>query len=196
MNPVFDILRKAIARSIIIGAVVFGVILVPAPQALAQSSGSGSVLPATCNTGDIFYISTVPRGWYDCTATNMWKAPGGNQILLGAAKSVNINSAGTDTTAAIGATKYAVRRVVVTNASTSLGLSLATIGVYTGAGASGSTVVAPAVLTTLSSSSKYVDMSIALSSDTLASTPLYIRNVIAHGSAATVDVYVFGDSLP
>jgi len=115
--------------------------------------------------------------------------------LLGSATGVNLNSAGSDTAIPIAASKYIVRRVVVTNASTSLAVSAATLGLFTGAGGTGTTVVTPAILTALTSATKFLDQTLALTADTLTAATLFIRNVLAHGSSATVDVAIFGDIL-
>lgn len=111
-------------------------------------------------------------------------------------KSVNLNSAGSDNLMTIPYAKYIVRRVTVTNASTSLAASSATLGVFTSTGGGGTTVVTAATLTALSAASKFVDMTVALSADTTTSSTLYARNVIAHGSAATVDVHLDLQPIP
>lgn len=116
-----------------------------------------------------------------------------NDGLLTFATGVNINAAGTDVSLAVRASLYIVRRVVITNPSTSLGISLATLGVFTAASGGGTVVVTPALLTGLTAASKFADMSLALTANTLTASTLFLRNVIAHGSAATVDVYLFGD---
>lgn len=120
---------------------------------------------------------------------------GESSNILGVLKGVNINNAGSDNAITIPPAKYIVRRVVITNASTSLAVSPATLGVFTGAGGTGTTVVTAVTLTALSSASKFVDMALAVTADTLTSSTLYIRNVLAAGGAATVDVYIFGESL-
>lgn len=116
--------------------------------------------------------------------------------LLGYIKGMNINSAGSDNEVAIPYGKYVVRKIVVTNASTSLAVSIATVGVYTAAAAGGTTVVTAATITALSASSKFVDMTIAVVADAVTASLLFVRNVLAHGVVATVDVYIFGDVLP
>lgn len=42
--------------------------------ALLQAAGSGGSLPATCTTGDGFYLQTIlpPSGWFNCTSSNTW----------------------------------------------------------------------------------------------------------------------------
>lgn len=120
-------------------------------------------------------------------------AHGPNDNLLASAVGVSINAAGTDVSVSVRAGLYIVRHVVITNPSTSLGISLATLGVFTAASGGGTVVVAPAILTGLTTASKFADMTLALTSSTLTAATLFLRNVIAHGSAATVDVYLFGD---
>lgn len=115
--------------------------------------------------------------------------------ILGIFKALNINSAGSDNAITIPYAKYIVRKVIITNASADLTLGLATIGVFTGAGATGSTIVSAGAIAALSGSTKYLDMTIALTADILTAATLYIRNVLANGSSATVDVYIIGDVL-
>lgn len=115
--------------------------------------------------------------------------------VLGSVLSANLNSAGSDNAVAITAAKYIVRKIVVTNVSTSLAVSAATVGVFTGAGGTGTTVVTAATLTALSAATKYVDMALALTADVLSVATLYVRNVLAHGSAVTADVFIIGDVL-
>jgi hypothetical protein len=115
--------------------------------------------------------------------------------LLGSATGVNLNSAGSDTAIPIAASRYIVRRVVVTNASTSLAISAATLGLFTGAGGTGTTVVTPAILTALTGATKFLDQTLALTADVLTAATLFIRNSVAHGGVATVDVFIFGDIL-
>lgn len=108
---------------------------------------------------------------------------------------LNLNNAGSDNAVSIPFSNYIIRKVIVTNASTSLAASAATLGVFTATGGGGSTIVTAATLTALSSGTKFTDMTIALSADRLTASTLYIRNVLAHGSAATCDVYIMGDIL-
>lgn len=105
------------------------------------------------------------------------------------AKAVDLNTVG-DTAVKVPYAKYIVRRMTLTNASTSLGSSSATIGAYTGAGATGTTIVTPATATGLTAASKFNDRTIALSADSATSGTIYIRVGVAHGSAATCDVYI------
>lgn len=114
----------------------------------------------------------------------------GEDILL-KATSVDINSAATDVAEfTIPYSKYIVRRVTITNASTSLGASAATLGVFTAATGGGTTIVTDATITALSAASKFTDMTIALNADSTTSSSIFVRNGTAHGGAATVDVYI------
>lgn len=115
--------------------------------------------------------------------------------MLASVIGLNLNNAGSDNAVAIPFAKYIVRRVVVTNPSGSLAASVATFGVFTGAGGTGTTVVTASTLTTLTGATKFVDMIIALTVDTLTAATLFLRNIIAHGSSMTCDVFVFGDVL-
>lgn len=124
---------------------------------------------------------------------------GENSGLLGLAKAVNINSAATDVaTINVPAGKYVIRRVVFVNPSTSLAASAATLGVFTAAAGGGTTVVAAATMTGLTAAGKFLDRTLGATilTDALTAAQLFIRCVLAHGSPATVDVYVFGEVLP
>lgn len=115
--------------------------------------------------------------------------------VLAIFKSLNLNSAGSDNAVTITASKYIVRKVILTNASVDLSGGLATVGVFTAAAGAGTTIVTAGIVTALTGSTKYIDMTIALTTDVLTASTLYIRNVLANGSAATVDVYIMGDVL-
>jgi hypothetical protein len=112
--------------------------------------------------------------------------------LLGMARGVNLNSAGTDTPVSIimpQSAKYIVRHVIVTNASSSLAISTATLGVFTATGGGGTSLVAAATMGTLTNSLKFISRTLLLTDETFNAALLYLRNTIAHGSAMTVDVY-------
>ncbi len=116
--------------------------------------------------------------------------------LLGVARNVDLNSGNTDNQIDVPLGKYIVDAVIVTDPSTSLGSSAATLGVFTSTGGGGTTVVTSATLTELTAASKYKSMTIAENDDSLTSASLYARVGTAHGSAATVDVYIYGRPLP
>lgn len=116
--------------------------------------------------------------------------------LLGVFKGVDLNSANTDHELKIGWPKYVVEKVIVTDASTSLAISGATLGIFTASGGGGTAVVSAATLTALTGATKIVLSTLALTTDYLTSGSLFARTVLAHGSAATCNVYVFGRYLP
>lgn len=117
-----------------------------------------------------------------------------NSGVIGYATSVNLNSVA-DTTVAVKASKYVIRKIVVTNCSTTP--VLAQLALYTAAAAGGTNFVAATVLTTLSGTTVFVDLTIInVTTTALTAATLYARNTVVQGSALTCDLYVFGDTLP
>lgn len=110
------------------------------------------------------------------------------------ARGVDLNTVG-DTPVHVPYSKYILRRMTVTNVSTTLAASSATIGAYTAAAAGGTALVTPATATALTAASKFTDRTIAASADSQTSSTAYIRVGVAHGSAATCDVYMEFQSL-
>lgn len=116
--------------------------------------------------------------------------------VIGTLLSANLNSTADQTITIIGASKYVIRKIIVTNASTSLAVSVAAGGFYTGAGKAGTTVVAAGQLyTALTANTKFSDMTLALTTDTLNSTALFFSLSVAHGGVATADIYIIADVL-
>ena len=116
--------------------------------------------------------------------------------LLGVLKGANFNST-SDQPIAISGAKYVIRRIVVTNASTSL--TTAAGGLYTGAAKSGTTIVGAAqIYTALTAASKFVDLTLeaGIATDSLTATSIFLSLTTGQGGAATADVYIFGDLLP
>lgn len=121
---------------------------------------------------------------------------------LGSAIGVNLNSVA-DTFIKLNVGKYVPRNVTVTNASTTLGASASTLGLYTAASAGGTAIVTPSTSTTLTSSTVFADKTIAAATTVFSPTydatqkawGVYVRVAIVHGSAATCDVHVFGDAI-
>jgi hypothetical protein len=104
------------------------------------------------------------------------------------AKLVSIDSAGSDAFAWTGLpARIKVTRFLVHNPSTSLSVSVATLGLRDAAAGAGNIIVTPALLTALSSVAKNLDMVMALT-DVVTTGALYARNVLAHGAPATVDI--------
>lgn len=120
----------------------------------------------------------------------------GVSAVIGKVTALNLNQTNTDNAVTINLTKYIVRKVTVTNCSISLAANLATIGVFSSTGGGGSTLVALALVQSLTATTKFVDMTIALTADTLTATTLYVRNGVTAGTAATCDVYIVADVLP
>ena len=92
--------------------------------------------------------------------------------------------------------KFRITKITVTNAS----ISLTTVqgGLYTGAGKTGTTIVAAGQsYAALTSASVALDLTLNAPNTVLAAaTPLYLSLTTIQGAAATADVYVFGQSLP
>lgn len=111
---------------------------------------------------------------------------------------VSVNSATTDVAIFYGLpAKWRLRKFSVYDTSTSLAASLATLGVYTASSGSGNNLVALALLTSLTGSTKCFDMTLAsiAGTDYQTGSNLYIRCGVAHGSAATVTVAIEIESL-
>lgn len=119
------------------------------------------------------------------------------QILLGQLISANMNSTADQQITIFSApAKYIIRRIVVTNASVSL--STAAGGVFPQASKGGTAIVAAGqVYSGLSGSAKFIDLTITSSytssGDVLTATNIFLSLATAQGTAATADVYVFGD---
>jgi len=118
-------------------------------------------------------------------------APQG-KILRYSASSVNINAVADAASFAGLPAKWRLRKLTVYDASTTLATSLATVGCYTGAGATGSALAALALITGLTAAAKCADLTLAAiaGTDYQTGSTLYIRCGVAHGSAATVSVAI------
>lgn len=113
--------------------------------------------------------------------------------LLGKIVGANMNST-SDQAIAIGAAKYFIDKVVVTNASTSL--TLAVGGLYTTTSKGGTQIIANTqVFSALTASTKIILLSSLITADVLTASQLYLSLTTAQGSAATVDVYIYGYEL-
>lgn len=127
---------------------------------------------------------------------------GNSRGPLGSAIGVNLNAVG-DTFIPLNVGKYIPRNVTITNVSTSLAASSATIGMYTAASAGGTAIVTPATATTLTGPTVFKDGTIAAATTVFTPTynsttktyGVYVRVGVAHGSAATCDVHLFGDAV-
>lgn len=111
---------------------------------------------------------------------------------------VNLNATGDNAiTLPNGARKFIVRRIIITNASVSLAAGSLQYGIFSGAGGTGETILASGVnsATSLTAASKFISPAVA-QDDTITASTLYFRIGTANGTAATADVYLFGDVLP
>ncbi len=113
--------------------------------------------------------------------------------LLGKIISANMNSTG-DQVIAIGASKYYVDKVIVTNASTSL--TLAVGGLYTATSKGGSQVIGNTqIFSALTASTKILLLTSLITGDVLTVSQLYLSLTTGQGSAATADIYLYGYEL-
>ena len=119
------------------------------------------------------------------------------QILLGQLISANMNSTGDQQIVIFSApAKYIIRRIVATNASTSL--STAVGGIYPAVSKGGTAIVANSqVYSGLTASGKFVDLTVASGytsgGDVLTVKSIYLSLTTPQGAAATADIYVYGD---
>ena len=113
------------------------------------------------------------------------------------ATGVNLNTVGNVGSFVVPFGRWTLRYATFTNASTSLGSTLATIGVSTGSNGTGNVLVTAATgnLTPLTTAAKIKDGTIA-STDAQTGNNLYLYTGVAHGSAATCDVVIVLERLP
>jgi hypothetical protein len=125
---------------------------------------------------------------------------GAGESLLFSKAGANLNSTADQALTAIGTipAKYQVTKIVVTNASVSLGALLTAGGIYTAASKGGIAVVAATQLyTSLTGATLILELTIAAAGQAaLTAALLYFALTTAAGSAATADIYVFGRPLP
>jgi len=112
--------------------------------------------------------------------------------LIASAQSVNMNLVADTVAPILVAGNVSVQSIIVANASTSL--TTAQLAVYTGPGATG-TAVKSAYALSGNNSTTAVVVTAATSTNSITSTPLYIRNTTVQGAAATADVFIYGYDL-
>jgi len=114
--------------------------------------------------------------------------------VLGLLKSANMNSTA-DQAIPINTSNYIVRRIIVTNASTSL--TTAVGGFYAATGKTTAIVANTQIYTALTGSTKYLDCTLGalLGTDRRTETTLYLSLTTPQGGAATADIYIIGDNL-
>ena len=113
-------------------------------------------------------------------------------ILLGELIGANMNSTGDQQIVIFSApAKYIIRRIVATNASISLTTA---VGIYTAVSKGGTAIVANSqAYSTLSASTKFLDLTLASNTDYRTATSLYLSLTTPQGAAATADIFVYGD---
>lgn len=149
------------------------------PVAATQTSFS-----ASCGTGQA-------ASW----TGSAWTCIPASSGVLGSLASANFNTTA-DQPITINASKYIIRKIVVTNCSANL--TLAVGGFYTATSKGGTAIVAAIqVYTALTGATKYLEATLQnLATDVLTAGTLYLSLTAAQGGAALCDAYVLGDALP
>ena len=118
--------------------------------------------------------------------------------LIASAQSVNLSQAGDTPMVVLDVSKFVPTTVIITNGLNSSGatttIATATVGAYTGPGATGSTILTTAALTSNTGGS-YVTASTATNPNTAISNPTNIYVNVGTTIAATCDVFVYGYDL-
>lgn len=114
--------------------------------------------------------------------------------VLGVLKSANMNSTA-DQAILINSSNYIIRKIIVTNPSTSL--TTAVGGFYAATGKTTAIVANTQIYTALTGSTKFLDCTLAaiLGTDRRTETTLYLSLTTPQGGAATADIYIIGDSI-
>jgi hypothetical protein len=165
--------------------------LVSAADKLPYYTGSGTAALAD--------LTSTGRALIDDASTTAMLVTLGRVLprygILGSSAAVNLNSALTDTGVTINATKFIIDKIMVEGAS--INLTTATASVYTGAGATGTALANDQVLSALTASTKFKNLTLeaVVGTDTLTSTTLYFRVGTAQGAAATANVWILGWSI-
>lgn len=124
----------------------------------------------------------------------------GDVFLAGVLKNANLNSTSDQAISILYAGKYRVDQIAFTNVSTSLAGSPTAGGFYTGAGKTGTTIVAASqTYTGLTAATVITFPSFAAGGNATtfsATQTLYFSLTTAHGSAVTADIYIYVRRLP
>jgi hypothetical protein len=171
----------------------------PASADTILCAGAACALPATCTAGNTWGLDDAQGLSFFCLGSNTWK-PVGVSGILAIKKTVNLNAANVDIPLQMPAPfRFYAKTILVTGASTSLTTTAARIGIWTGAGATGVNIVtaasSQAVLQALSTSATVMEGNVGVLV-TSSLSQVFLRVTVAHGSAATIDVYVMGEVLP
>jgi lysophospholipase L1-like esterase len=116
--------------------------------------------------------------------------------LIGIGRGINLNATGDQAIRVLG-TKRIIRRIVLTNASVNLSASGVVATIRDAASGGGNAVVSAVSTTGLSASAKFQDQTLfaAAATDQVTANPLFVNISTAHGSAASVDVLIYGDPI-
>jgi hypothetical protein len=134
------------------------------------------------------------------TVSNHPQVLGTNQALrlIASAQSVNLAVAGDTASIVLDVSKFVPTSIVITNGLNSSGatttIATATVGVYTGQGQTGSTILTTAALTS-NTGGPYVTITAATNPNTAISNPTNIYVNVGTTIAATCDVFVYGYDL-
>jgi hypothetical protein len=186
-------IKKALA------ALVFALMAIPASAQSSGCAGTGCVLPATCTAGTVWGQHDAQGLSFYCLGTNTWK-PSGNTPVLAYMKGVNLNAANVDIPLTMpGPFRYYARLIRITGATVNLSTTAARVGIWTGAGATGTNIVVAAnsgvVLQTLTTPATVGEGNLSVQVTSTLSQ-VFLRVTVAHGSAAAVDIAVIGDIFP
>lgn len=112
--------------------------------------------------------------------------------LLGSLTAVDLNVGTNDNAVAMRSLRYRIDKITVENAS--VNLTTATAGVFTLAGGLGTTLAADQVLSALTASTKFLDITLAAvaGTDVVTAGTIYFRVGTPQGVAATANVWVWG----
>lgn len=115
--------------------------------------------------------------------------------ILGSATAVDLNVANSDNAITMLSARYIIDKVTVDNAS--VNLTAATSGVFTSVGGGGTTIAADQVLSALTASTKFKDLTLqaVAGTDVFTAGTIYYRVGTQQGSAATANVRVWGYKL-
>lgn len=141
-----------------------------------QINKSGIDWTADANTIGFLFAAATP--------------PLSDRIIRRLTVGLDMNAGGTDTTVVGFPVKYIVTKVRAMDASISFAASAASFGLFTAAGGGGTAIVADGTITALTAVTKFVDRTIAATTDYRTETTLFLRCGTGHGSAATVRVMI------
>ena len=118
--------------------------------------------------------------------------------LIASAQSVNLAIAGDTAMVVLDVSKFVPTKIIITNGLNSSGatttIATATVGAYTGPGATGSTILTTAALTS-NTGGPYVTLTDATNLNTAISNPTNIYVNVGTTIAATCDVFIYGYDL-